>query len=506
MSRAKNRPTLRGLFWRKPSEAVPAAPPTPYDRWLLCARLGAWGAAVLLIATSLVPLGLIWAAANEGGDINITTEFYTAFERGGGFLTYDFSQSAAQTLRARIDQGGNRNGLVDDAEFFNFQGALKENVKGLLVVRGFQLGGARLDEWKGFNGVQVNASEGAHLHLTISGYWVEHDAEFALSRGPLVTVAYGNLTGGERIHERTVIINGGLATMIPESGQGRTLRVPGGLVLVSLHSYGASALSDTVGPDVGFVRFSVLDSSLLLLAPLVIAYFLGVAGARREQEATRQSRVVPFHRALSALFLLLLVAYLAGIMGPVIWGGGIALGLGGLLLAYRFYPADRRPETDARVAPAASARSAAGSAGSDAAFQSSSAAAQGEGAAGFAAVAARLSRAHTPLETPDARAKLPEIPWPGLAAAREMTPEAVSPLELPDRDTPRPEGREAPPVGGSPAGRGAPPPVARKAPQAPDAPAAIRVRCPGCKHYFQAQGKRPLSVACPHCGRHGVLR
>jgi len=495
---------LRLLFWRKPSDPAPAAPPTPFDRWLLYARLGAWAATALLLAVTIVPLGLEWSAANEGGDINLTTEFYTAFERGGGFLTYDFSPTAAKVLRDRIDS--DRNGLVDDREFFEYQNALKEKVRGLLVVRSFQLGGARVDEWRGFNGVAVNASDPAHLHITISGYWVEHDADVTLSRGPLVTIAYGNLTGSERIHERTVVINGGLATLTPSSGSARMLRVPGGVVVVSTHDYPAAAANDSTSPDVRFVRFSVLDSSLVLLAPLSIAYLLGVAGARREQEATRQARVVPFHRALSALFLLLLIVYFGGILGPIVWGGGVALGVAGLLLAYRFYPAERAPGADLGAPLATPGRPTPEAPGAGAEWESVRAPDENAAAAGIAAAAAMLSRAHTPLGSPEARAKLPEPPSAGLAAAREMMPKAVTPLELPDEDTPRPGGREAAPLGGASSPQASPSPAPSPGPSAPAAPASIRVRCPGCKHYFEAQGTRPLSVTCPHCGRHGVLR
>ncbi len=477
---------MRLLFWRKPHDPGPTAPPTPFDRWLLYARLGAWGLTALLFAATILPLTFDLSAANDGADINLKTEFYTAMEKGGGFLTYDFSPSAAKVLRQRVDTNGD--GLVDDREFLDYQNALKENVKGLLVVRSFQITGARVDEWSGLTGSRVNDTAPAHVHLTIGGIWVEHDADVALSRGPLVTVAFGNLTGTERINDRTVIINGGLATMTPTSGNARTLRVPGGIVLVSSYSYAASAWNDTAQPDVRFIRFSVLDSSLLLLAPLAIAYFLGVGGARREQEATRQARVVPFHRALSALFLLLLIVYFGGIMGPVIWGGGIALGVGGLMAAFRFYPADRRPEPLPGASVSAPAPEAAAEGGTGAGWEPVAVHEESAAASGIAAAAALLSRAHTPLEIPDASRTLPR---------------ALSPLDLPDGDTPRPEGREA----AKPSVRAPLNLAAAKGPEAdPGAPAPLRIRCPGCKHYFEAQGSRPLSVTCPHCGRRGVLR
>jgi hypothetical protein len=497
---------VRLAFWRRQDdEGLPRAPPTPYDRWLFWARVGALLLAAVLLAFSFGLVALGGTAQNEGGDINITAEFYTAFENGGGFITWDFSPSAAHTLRDRLDTSP-RDGVVNDTEVKaysdNIEATLERSVG---TLRNFEIGGVQPQGQRGLSGVSVNSSEPAHFQVKFAGQWAQRDIDIPMANDVLPGVEgglsvlglAGNLTGGERIHERTSIIAGGVATFSADSGDAHIVRVPGGTMAVVTRDYTALDPRGAGTPDLRFERFSALNSSFTLLAPLAIAYFIGLVGARRERDATHQATVEPFHKALSAFFLLLLAAYFAAAPGLLLWGGGIAFAVGALFLSYRVYPAERRPDEvepgrpRAVVAPADEWSQVEGASEAPAAAP-----------AALDQVVALLDKAHGPLDPRSATAPASQEGPSSLAAFREMLPKAVSPLSLPEDDIPRPDGRAAPPRSG-PEG----PPTAKSAP-APPTPEAptTRVRCPGCKHHFEAEGHRPLSITCPHCGRRGVLR
>jgi hypothetical protein len=271
------------------------------------------------------------------------------------------------------------------------------------------------------------------------------------------------------VHERTVLIDGGLASF---SGGARIVRVPAGIAAVATGTWteGTSSL-----PQVHFSLFSPVDNSLLLLIPLAIAYFIGVAGARREREATGQARVEPFHNALSAGFLLLLVAYFAALPGLVVWGAGVAMGIGALMFAYRVYPADRRPEEWQPPARKVEEHPGAEEAPGDWAPV-------GEGAPPSGELAPAMV-------DPMPLAEMPRAP---------AGPDSVPTIEPPTR-----EGR--PKIVVSSAPRPQVPPPEEPPAVAPDT-APKKIRCPGCKMMFEAAGTRPIHVRCPHCGRRGVLR
>jgi len=498
---------VRLLFWRREKEAGSRAPPTPYDRWFVWGRIGALLGALILLAASVAPVGLGGTAPNEGGDINVTVEFYTAFEKGGGFITWDFAPSAAQTLRARIDL--NRDGLITDDELRPYSENIEFTLERTVAVfRHFEIAGVQPQGQRGINVEAVNSSQPAHFQVKFAGQWAESDGDIAMSSDFFPSLGYGlaaigyngTVSNGERIHERTVLIAGGLATFTAYSGNARVVRVPGGTIAVVTHDYTQGSASGAGTPDLRYERFSGLSSSFLLLAPLAIAYFIGVAGARRERDATRQPMVEPFHRALSAGFLLLLAAYFAAVPGVVVWIACVGFAVGALFMAYRVYPADRRPD-ELEVGLPRAARAAADEWSPVEGVEEEAPA----NPAAMAQAVALLDKAHGPLDPKSSREpSLQPVPAT-LATARQMLPKAVSPLDLPDGDTPRPDGRLVPARSGPP-----PPPTAKpvapaRAPAAPAVP-TTRVRCPGCKHYFEAQGARPLSVTCPHCGRRGVLR
>jgi len=490
---------VRLTFWRKQKDAGRAAPPSPYDRWLSWARIAALVAAFALFALTVVPLAGDFSARNEGGDINVTVEFYTAFERGGGFITWDFSPGSARILRERID--GNADGIVDDSELYvHTQRMDAQLTSEVLVIRNFEMGGIRVEGQRGLSGELVNSSAPAYLQFKMAGQWAERDADIPLFGDSLAAIGYGgNVSQGERIHERTLIIDGGLATFTSSSGHARVLRVPAGVLVVATRDYTSASSPGSFAPDVHFARFSAVDSSLVLLAPLALAYFIGVAGARRERQATRQPRVEPFHQALNAGFLLLLASYFAAVPGILFWIAGVVFGVGALMLAYRVYPADRRPEDWQEPTPQAARPKTDDWAPVDGSPEEPSAR-----PAAMVDVGAMLDKAHGPLDPGGTPQPAPSAPPSGMEDARQLLPKAVTPLDLPDDDTPRPDGRVVP-ARPSPPGR-----VALQQAQAPAAApagsAATRVRCPGCKHYFEARGARPLSVTCPHCGRRGVLR
>jgi hypothetical protein len=204
-----------------------------------------------------------------------------------------------------------------------------------------------------------------------------------------------------------------------------------------------------------------------------VALFIGVGGARRERDATGQPRVEAFHRALGAGFLLLVAAYFAAAPGLLLWAAGIGFGVGGLMMAYRVYPADRRPDD---LKPPAQAPAEAGEAGwvpvQDGPEPDGSPRASATVDSG-----APIPLAQAPLGPP---AEAPAPP-----AARERSPRIL--------------------VSSQPRAEAAAPKLEPAAAPEP-APAARKVRCPGCKMMFEAAATRPLHVTCPHCGRRGVLR
>lgn len=477
-----------------------AAPPTPFDRWFV---VGAWASlavAVLLLAVAILPVGLVWAEPNTGADVNITAEFYTAFEGGGGYITWDFSTLASQTLRARIDSVGDGNGFVSPGEYQAFQGDVNDAFeKDVLVFRNFEVAAVRVVEARGLAGVPVNATDLGHLKLIMNGQWAQRDSDIRLANDAALARVYGNLTNSERVRERTLIISAGGSTFTSSMAEARVLRVPGGSVVAAVLDYSPSTRGAVQNPAVHYGRFSFVDSTLILLAPLAIAYFVGVRAPRLEQEASRQRRVVPFHRMLSNAYLLLVVSYFAGAPAPALWGAGLAFGALGLYLSFRFYPEEPAPDrllsADDLRRPPASPK-----------FDEEDA--SGELPAGSMArpqtALEFLPEAVGPLERPDDAARMPALPNPALAQARDLLPSAVTPLDLPEEATPRPEGRAKSVAPAPPAPRAAPAPG--PAPKAPAAPPKTQVRCPGCKHHFEAEGRRPLSITCPHCGRHGVLR
>jgi hypothetical protein len=460
---------VRLAFWQRRVPPAPVAPPSKWDKWLVYCRVGALVGAVLLLLVSFVPFATEATAPNEGGDISITVEFYTAFEHGGGFITWDFSPATANILRDRVDF--NRDGNVSDSEVFGYTGSIDAVLsQDVLVLRNFELAGVRIDTQSGLVGEPVNGSAHAHVRFTFSGQWAQRDADIVLGGDRLATIGFaGNLTPGMRIHERTVIIDGGMASF---SGGAHVMRVPAGVAAVATGSWIEGETSDL--PRVHFSLFSPVDNSLLLLVPLAIAYFIGVGGARREREATGQARVEPFHKALSAGFLLLLVAYFAAVPGLVMWGAGVLLGIGALLFAYRIYPAERRPDDWKPPQPKPAAEEAPGS--------------------DWAPVA-------------DERIPLDEAP-PAMVdpmPLSEMSRTPSGPDMVPAIAPPTREGRPKIVVSSQPRpAAAAPPPPDEPAREA--APPPKKVRCPGCKMMFEAGGKRPINVTCPHCGRRGVLR
>ncbi len=495
---------MRLAFWRRQDdERLPRAPPTPYDRRLFWARVGALLLALLLLALSVGPVALGATAPNEGGDINITVEFYTAFESGGGFITWDFSPSAARILRERLDSTAPF-GFVSDFEVKAYSDTIESTLERTVgTLRNFQIGGVQPQGQRGLSGVDVNSSEPAHFQVKFAGQWAERDIDIPMANdilpgvdGGLAVLGFAGALTTERIHERTMIIAGGLATFSAFSSNSHVVRVPGGTIAVVTRDYTAGDASGAGTPDLRFERFSALNSSFTLLAPIAIAYFVGLVGARRERDATRQATIEPFHKALSAFFLLLIAAYFAAEPGIAIWGGGIAFAVGALFLSYRMYPADRRPDDLETSRPRAVTAPADEWSQVEGGEEESPAA-----PAAVLQAVALLNKAHGPLDPKSATEPASQTGAVSLAAARDLLPKAVSPLSLPEDDIPRPDGRTAPPREG-PQAPPAPKPVAPPGPAAPK----TRVRCPGCKHYFEAEGTRPLSITCPHCGRRGVLR
>jgi len=252
---------------------------------------------------------------------------------------------------------------------------------------------------------------------------------------------------------------------------------------------------------------------------MAIAYLLGVRGPRVEQEAARQRRIVPFHAAMAAGFWLLMVAYFAGVPGIAIWVAGAGFGALGMWSAYQFYPSnvpfdtlerpvgakpDRRRNGE-RTATADEALAMMGAAygpvGSASAGGAPSPAGGPAPASAYDALA-MLDAAHGPLEP------APEPNSDSTAASAQKAQVGAQPLALPDDDTQRPAGRawSPPPPGSRPAKAPAPTPAPKPAaPATPELPRSV-IRCPGCRHQFEAVGQRPLPVTCPHCGRKGLLR
>ena len=460
---------MRLAFWRKGTRVALGPPRTQLEKWLGWTRMVALVAALGLLAFSIGSLLIETSAPNAGGDINVKVEFYTAFEKGGGFITWDFSPSAAAVLRARLDVSGN--GVVSDDEVFAYAGMIKDAlVRDVLVLRNFEIGGARMDAQVGLVGEALNSSAPAQVHATFSGKWADRDFDMLLggTSPNLASIGYIGPLKGEVVHEETVIVDAGIATIQAGSGNSHGLRLPGASVVAASGSW--SNTSGDVGlPTAHFSRFSAVESAVLLLLPMGVALFLGLGGARRESEATGQRRVERFHRALSALFILLIAAYIAALPGVVVWAGGIGLGVGGLLLAYRVYPADIRPEDVRPPAPKAAEPEPEESADDWPKIMVS--APPGERATG-------------PMVEVLPAALLPQAP---------VAPEPVPPPAERAPRTPRPPPEPKP---------SAPAP----AEQAPSAAPMKRIRCPGCKTMFEVAATRPLNVPCPHCGRRGVLR
>lgn len=495
------------ILRRRRAPEGPQAGPTPYDRWMRWGRVAALAMAVALAALSLVPPALDAAAVNEGADVNVTAEFYTVFDGGGGYLTWDFAPAAASRLRASMDTDGD--GQVGEAEFNAYQQGVDQGLeRTVLVLRNFEIAAVRVIEQQGFVGVAVDAPTAAHLKVIMNGKWAGRDTDIPLVGGGAVEVAYPSPSGTERVRERTVVVAAGLSSFGPLSGQARAPRVPAGAVVVHVEEYRwADRAAAQAAPDVRFERFSVLDSTLLLLVPLAVAYTLGVRRTRREQEASDRGRVGPFHDLLGAGFLLLAVSYFAGVPGVALWPAGIGFGVAGLWVAYRLYPvgegasrlAGRRkseqPGPDAQLDHMMSmlpeAHAPVGDAAERFAPPPAAASKSGWGVARDPAEGAPHRAAegpnggpHRPVE--DARG------WPPVPAD-DWEPVAARP---PGAGPAPPESRREAQV----------PPPPPKRPAAPPAAPEVRVRCPGCRHLFAASGTRPLSVRCPHCGRTGVLR
>ncbi len=488
---------------------MPPAEPTPVDRWLNLARWSALGAALLMGAFSLIPPALDAGAANEGADINVTTEFYTVVDDGGGYITWDFSPAASAKLRRWVDT--DENGQVDQPEMLAFESNIDARLEhGVLVLRNFEIAAVRVVEQRGFIGEDVNSTAPVHLKVIMNGRWARHDQDIPLVSGGTVLVVYPDLAPAERVRERTIIVAAGVSSFGGLSFETRTPRVPGGSLVVHEESYSGAELNSAVGtPDVRFERFSVLNSTPVLLVPLLLAYLLGVRQPRLEQEASRRPRFVPFHKLLSAGFLLLVVLYFAGIPGVALWIGGVSFAAGGLWSAYRIYPSEgSHADGPARRTPdgGRSARS----------LPDSS-----PGGATADAALALLGDAHRPVGRPASRGEWMSVPEgkenqadqgaaipasPEGAPASGATQRSAGSHPLRDKETP------APPV------RSRQPAVRQSHPKA-EAPATQQegdlsetgmsrslVRCPRCKHQFEAVGLRPIQVSCPHCGRSGLLR
>ena len=460
---------VRLAFWQKRVPPAPVAAPSTWDKWLRWGRIAALVVALLLLLFSIVPFTLEATAPNEGGDISITVEFYTAFEHGGGFVTWDFAPAASNTLRDRVDF--NRDGNVSDGEVFGYTGSIDTILtQDVLVLRNFELGGVKIDAQSGLVGEPVTSSARAHVRFTFSGQWAQRDGDIELGGDRLAAIGFaGDLTPGMVVHERTVFVDGGLASF---GGGAHVIRVPAGIAGVATGTWQEGGTSNL--PTVHFSLFSPVDNSLLLLIPLAIGYFIGVAGARREREATGQARVEPFHKALSAGFLLLLVAYFAALPGLLVWAGGVLLGLGALLFAYRIYPADRRPQE----------------------WQPPSLREPDEVEAPQSEWATVVDEGAPPRDAPPAM--VDPMPFSDLPRA-PSGPETVPRIAPPTR-----EGRPKIVVSSQPRPAAGAPPA--EAPGPAPAATAKKVRCPGCKMMFEAEGPRPLHVTCPHCGRRGVLR
>jgi hypothetical protein len=453
------------LPWKRRAAPTAVAPPTPYDRWMKLAHAACLGLAVLLLALSIIPAILDAASANDGADINITTEFYTAGDGGGGYVTWDFNGRAASAFRARIDAAGNGDGNVSDQELANFAGGVDSTFeRQVLVFRHFEILAVRIFELRGISTVPVNDSAPAHLKMVINGHWLDQEGDITQANDAALHVVYGNLSGWETVRERTLTISGAGSTFTPIFTHARVLRVPGGSLVVDVQNYGSGSSETGSEAALHFARFNPSDSSFVLLVPLAIAYFLGIRAPRREQEASGHRRIAPLHNALSAAFLLLIAAYFAGVYGLGIWAGGIALGVAGMLLSYKLYPAGQVPAQWAPVElppdePALDSLAA----GTDPALWTSAQAPSNE------PTAPRLESSR-PLERPQEAWRAPPPVPASPASARPAAPQGPAP-------------RAAAP-----------------------AAATTTIRCPACKHQFEAQGQRPISITCPHCGRRGVLR
>lgn len=463
---------MRLAFWQRKTPKGPTAS-SPWDRWLTWSRWGALALAAILLVATVVPLMSDFSAPNEGGDISITTEFYTAFERGGGFISWDYSVAASQVLRARMDT--DNSSTISDGEMFVYGSTLDDALtQGVLVLRNFEIAGVRIDSQRGVVGEPVNSPARAHVRFTFSGQWAQRDSDIILGGDSLARLGFaGNLTPGMTIRERTVIIEGGLASFSGISGNTHVMRVPAGVMVVATGSWTETGESL---PRIHFALFSPLDNSLVLLLPLGIALFIGVGGARRERDATGQPRVQRFHAALSAGFLLLIAAYFAAAPGLIVWVAGVGFGAASLMMAYRVYPADKRPEDWRPPQPVAEEDEDAEEA---------------------------PSRDWAPVV--DEKSDGPAMVDPIAAAEEGRTP--LGPEPTPVKETPSHD--RAPRIFVSsqpkPEASVAPAPV-DAAPAAPAAPPPTKIRCPGCKMMFEATGPRPLHVVCPHCGRRGVLR
>lgn len=501
------------ILRRRRAPEGPQAGPTPYDRWMRWGRIAALALAAALALLSLVPPALDATAQNSGADVNVTAEFYTVLDGGGGYLTWDFAPGAASRLRGAIDT--DTDGRVSEAEFNTYQQSVDRDLdRSVLVLRNFEIAAVRVVEQQGFVGVGVADEAPAHLKVIMNGKWAGRDLDIPLVGGGAVEVAYLAPQNTDRVRERTVVVAAGVSSFGPLSGEARAPRVPAGSVVVHVEEYAwGDRGAAQAAPDVRFERFSVLDSTLLLLVPLSIAYLLGVRRTRREQEASGSGRVGPFHDLLGAGFLLLVVAYFAGVPGLALWVGGVGFGVAGLWAAYRLYP-----EGTAQAPPTRSRRAAA---------------ADADGGR-LDDMLAMLPGAHAPVggragafQPPPAagsdsgwglpQAPAAEVPDPAgsnggpLRAPEEAAWAPVPQDEWPPADPPaagrQPGSPPVPPAGRVQAGPAVRPAGTRTAPAAaPPAPSPTRVRCPACRHLFAATGPRPLSVECPHCGRAGVLR
>lgn len=478
------------LFGRR-REAAEVAPRGPYDRYLRGGHFAALGAGALLVVLAVVPPVLDASAPNSGGDIHITTEFYTAFDQGGGHITWDLSPNAARTLRQRLDNpnytfpdgrkmGGNGNGFVEEREAGAFLSSLDAVFeRAVLVMRNFEIQKVSVEEQRGIAGEWVdNSTEPLHVKLLLAGRWASRDADVSLAFDAALISFYGYPVGSEAVRERTLIIAGGVSSFTASSLNARTIRAPAGSVVVNVRAFTGN-LSAPPPPDVHFSLLSPIDSTLVLLAPLAIAYLAGVRGARRVNEVSGLARIVPFHNALGSAFLLLLASYFAGIPGLVIWIGGATLGGGGMVAAMRWYS----PES-------AAAHAAAGQPTAPPPLDEEDF--PGDPELDDATVAPLLLKVQAlqapppaPVAPPAPPATAPSAPWSPKSAAPSASFSAPPP----------PAPAAAPAAPALPLSQSAPP----KSPK-------TKVRCPGCKNFFSAEGPRPLHITCPHCAKKGVLR